>query len=277
MAVGAGRRHPGGDRAHALRRPVDGVRLQPGRLRDGLRLLRHRAGRLRPPAHRRRDRGAGGAGSPASARRRTAPLQRRVHGDGRAAGQLRRHLGGGASASTPTSGSRPATSPCRTVGIVPGIRRLAAEALPVNLAVSLHAADDELRDELVPINRRYPLSTLMDACAGLPPGQGPTAVVRVGADRRRQRPRPRRRPPRRAIAQPAPPRPRQPHPAQPHPGLRGAGVAGPPGARVPRPPAAQRGVNATVRRTRGTDIDAACGQLRASPQAEAAPVSIRPS
>ena len=53
-----------------------------------------------------------------------------------------------------------------TVGIVPGIRRLAAEALPVNLAVSLHAADDELRDSLVPINRRYPLSTLMDACAG---------------------------------------------------------------------------------------------------------------
>ena len=53
-----------------------------------------------------------------------------------------------------------------TVGIVPGIRRLATEALPVNLAVSLHAADDELRDQLVPINRRYPLSTLMDACAG---------------------------------------------------------------------------------------------------------------
>ena len=44
-----------------------------------------------------------------------------------------------------------------TVGIVPGIRRLAGEALPVNLAVSLHAANDALRDELVPINRRYPL------------------------------------------------------------------------------------------------------------------------
>ncbi len=44
-----------------------------------------------------------------------------------------------------------------TVGLVPGIRRLAAETLPVNLAVSLHAANDALRDELVPINRRYPL------------------------------------------------------------------------------------------------------------------------
>ena len=52
-----------------------------------------------------------------------------------------------------------------TVGIVPGIRRLAAETLPVNLAVSLHAANDALRDELVPINRRYPLAVLADACA----------------------------------------------------------------------------------------------------------------
>ncbi len=52
-----------------------------------------------------------------------------------------------------------------TVGLVPGIRRLAAEELPVNLAVSLHAADDALRDELVPINRRYPLAALREACA----------------------------------------------------------------------------------------------------------------
>ena len=43
-----------------------------------------------------------------------------------------------------------------TVGVVPGIRRLAAEALPVNLAVSLHAANDELRSSLVPLNDRYP-------------------------------------------------------------------------------------------------------------------------
>ena len=51
-----------------------------------------------------------------------------------------------------------------TVGIVPGIRALAARPLPVNLAVSLHAANDALRDELVPINRRYPLDALVDAC-----------------------------------------------------------------------------------------------------------------
>lgn len=51
-----------------------------------------------------------------------------------------------------------------TVGIVPGIRTLAARPLPVNLAVSLHAARNDLRDELVPINRRYPLESLMTAC-----------------------------------------------------------------------------------------------------------------
>jgi 23S rRNA (adenine2503-C2)-methyltransferase len=51
-----------------------------------------------------------------------------------------------------------------TVGIVPGIRRLATESLPVTLAISLHAANDELRDRLIPINKRYPLATLMEAC-----------------------------------------------------------------------------------------------------------------
>ncbi|MFC2100066.1 23S rRNA (adenine(2503)-C2)-methyltransferase, partial [Candidatus Bipolaricaulota bacterium] len=44
-----------------------------------------------------------------------------------------------------------------TVGIVPGIERLASEGLQVNLAVSLHAADDALRSMLVPANRRFPL------------------------------------------------------------------------------------------------------------------------
>ena len=50
-----------------------------------------------------------------------------------------------------------------TVGVVPGIRRLAGEDLPVNLAVSLHAANDDLRDRLVPLNRRYPLAVLLEA------------------------------------------------------------------------------------------------------------------
>jgi len=50
-----------------------------------------------------------------------------------------------------------------TAGLVPGIDRL-RETCPVALAVSLHAANDELRNELVPINRRYPLKELLAAC-----------------------------------------------------------------------------------------------------------------
>jgi len=50
-----------------------------------------------------------------------------------------------------------------TAGIVPGILRLAEEDLPVNLAISLHAASDDLRDTLVPLNRRYPLDELFRA------------------------------------------------------------------------------------------------------------------
>ena len=50
-----------------------------------------------------------------------------------------------------------------TSGVVPKIDALADEPLQLNLAVSLHAPDDELRSQLVPINRRYPIATLMDA------------------------------------------------------------------------------------------------------------------
>jgi 23S rRNA (adenine2503-C2)-methyltransferase len=50
-----------------------------------------------------------------------------------------------------------------TVGLVPGIRRLAGEALPINLAISLHSPDDVLRAEMMPINRRYPIAALLDA------------------------------------------------------------------------------------------------------------------
>ena len=50
-----------------------------------------------------------------------------------------------------------------TSGIVPAIDRL-GQACPVALAVSLHAANDKLRDELVPINKKYPLKELLAAC-----------------------------------------------------------------------------------------------------------------
>jgi len=51
-----------------------------------------------------------------------------------------------------------------TVGLVPAIRRLAQEGLELGLAVSLHAASDDLRDRLVPVNRRFPLAKLLAAC-----------------------------------------------------------------------------------------------------------------
>ncbi|RMF39895.1 MAG: 23S rRNA (adenine(2503)-C(2))-methyltransferase RlmN, partial [Anaerolineae bacterium] len=51
-----------------------------------------------------------------------------------------------------------------TVGLVPMIRRFAQEKRQINLAVSLHAADDELRSSMLPINKKYPIAALMEAC-----------------------------------------------------------------------------------------------------------------
>jgi 23S rRNA (adenine2503-C2)-methyltransferase len=54
-----------------------------------------------------------------------------------------------------------------TAGVVPMIRR-AGEEIGVNLAISLHAVTDEIRDRLVPLNRKYPIAELMDACRTYP-------------------------------------------------------------------------------------------------------------
>jgi len=51
-----------------------------------------------------------------------------------------------------------------TAGLVPGIRRFSTEQSQVNLAISLHAADDQLRSQLLPVNKRYPLDALFAAC-----------------------------------------------------------------------------------------------------------------
>ena len=148
-----------------------------------------------------------------------------------------------------------------TVGIVPGIRRLADESLPVNLAVSLHAANDTLRDELVPINRRYPLAVLTEACADYVVASGRRlsfewALIDGINDRESDA---------RELAGLA--RPLGAHvnliPLNPTPGY---GVLGSPPDRVQqfRRRLGALGVNATVRVTRGAEIDAACGQLAAS-------------
>jgi 23S rRNA (adenine2503-C2)-methyltransferase len=54
-----------------------------------------------------------------------------------------------------------------TAGVVPMIRRCGAE-LAINLAISLHAVRDDIRDVLVPLNRKYPIAELLDACRGYP-------------------------------------------------------------------------------------------------------------
>ena len=148
-----------------------------------------------------------------------------------------------------------------TVGVVPGIRRLAGESLPVNLAVSLHAANDEKRDVLVPINRRYPLSVLAEACAEYVAATGRRLSIEwamihdvndQGADAAE-------------LAQFA--RPLGAHvnliPLNPTPGyaVRGSSARR---VREFRYQLDNLGVNATVRMTRGAEIDAACGQLAAS-------------
>jgi 23S rRNA (adenine2503-C2)-methyltransferase len=146
-----------------------------------------------------------------------------------------------------------------TSGIVPQIRRL-AEDCNVALAVSLHAPDDALRNELVPINRRYPIAELLDACWHYLERQNGRAVTFEYAmldgvnDRPEQA---------RALA-----RLLRGHDAKVNlipfnafPGTRYA--------RSPEPVIAafrdllmSQGVIATIRRTRGDDIDAACGQLK---------------
>ncbi len=149
-----------------------------------------------------------------------------------------------------------------TVGLIPGIRKLTERALPVNLAVSLHAANDTLRDELVPINKRYPLDDLMSACGDYLKAKGrrlsfewamiegvndgDSDAVELAKLCRRFR-------------LPA-------HvnliPLNPTPGYPTIGSSK---TRVAQFHARliELGVNATVRRNRGTDIHAACGQLAA--------------
>ncbi len=148
-----------------------------------------------------------------------------------------------------------------TVGIVPGIRRLAEEALPVNLAVSLHAANDELRDELVPINRRYPLDVLHDACADYLAAKNRRlsfewALIDGVNDR-----------PSDAAELAHYARSLRAHvnliPLNPTEGYRTRGTAPEKVATFARR-LQDLGANATVRRNRGTEISAACGQLRAA-------------
>jgi 23S rRNA (adenine2503-C2)-methyltransferase len=162
-----------------------------------------------------------------------------------------------------------------TVGVVPGVRRLAGQALPVNLAVSLHAARDELRNRIVPLNRRYPLSVLMGACGEYLAAKNRRlsfewALIDGVNDTARDA---------RELAELALPLGAHVNliPLNPTPGYLGRGTS-PAGVALFRDWLTCHGVNATVRANRGTDIDAACGQLaaRAARTGGGAPWSERP-
>jgi 23S rRNA (adenine2503-C2)-methyltransferase len=157
-----------------------------------------------------------------------------------------------------------------TVGVVPGIRRLARADLPVNLAVSLHLANDAERNQLVPINRRYPLDVLAGACAEYVAATGRRlsfewALIDGVNDTDRHA---------RELADYA--SPLRAHvnliPLNPTPGYAVRGTPAE-GVSAFADQLGELGVNATVRRTRGTDIDAACGQLRATEGLRPTPVA----
>jgi 23S rRNA (adenine2503-C2)-methyltransferase len=145
-----------------------------------------------------------------------------------------------------------------TSGLVPQIYKLAEET-NVALAVSLHAPEDGLRNELVPINRKHPIAELLTACWHYLDEQNGRSVTfeYVMLENINDSPAQAR-----ALA-----RLLKGHPAKvnlipfnPFPGTRYRRSSAPVIQRF-RDELLQRGVLATVRRTRGEDIDAACGQL----------------
>jgi 23S rRNA (adenine2503-C2)-methyltransferase len=147
-----------------------------------------------------------------------------------------------------------------TVGWIPGIERMTREGPPVRLALSLHAADDALRSELMPVNERYPLRELLDACLAWHERRRRQVFVEYlmldGVNDRYEQAV--------ALAELLEPRrvfkvnliPYNPTDS----GYRGSGRDA---IAAFRAALEERGVRTTVRLTRGRDIAAACGQLAA--------------
>jgi len=145
-----------------------------------------------------------------------------------------------------------------TVGWVPGIDRLADSDLPVRLALSLHAADDALRSQIMPVNERYPLRAVLEACdrfyerkrrrifieyvmlAGVNDRYEQALQLAALLDRRRYK----------VNLIPY-------NPTGMYDGSSREAIA------AFRAVLEEHGLEATVRLTRGRDIDAACGQLAA--------------
>ena len=148
-----------------------------------------------------------------------------------------------------------------TVGLVPAIGKLAGEGLPVRLAVSLHAPDDELRDELVPVNKRWKVAQVLDAAWAYAEVTGRRvsieyALIRDVNDQAW-----------RAEKLAGLLAGQLAHvnliPLNPTPGSKW--TASEPGVMQEfEERLARRGIPVTVRDTRGTEIDGACGQLAAA-------------
>ena len=153
-----------------------------------------------------------------------------------------------------------------TVGWIPGIERLTEEDLPVRLALSLHAAEDALRSELMPVNERFPLADVLEACRAFYAAKRRRVFVEyvmlAGVNDRYEQ----------ALAlagaltparRDAPPIfkvnliPYNPTGTETFKGSTRESIA------AFRAALESRGIPATVRLTRGRNIDAACGQLAA--------------
>ena len=146
-----------------------------------------------------------------------------------------------------------------TVGWVPGIQRLAESDMPIRLALSLHAPEDELRTRIMPVNERYDLETVLGACDAYHERRRRQVFVEYlmlagvndsWAQARR-------------LAEILDPRIYKVNLIPYNP--TGTGYEGSSRAAIDafRAVLEEHGLRATVRLTRGQDIDAACGQLAA--------------
>ncbi len=146
-----------------------------------------------------------------------------------------------------------------TVGWIPGIERLTEQPLPLRLALSLHAANEELRSELMPVNDRYPLADVLTACRDFYERKRRRVFVEYvmlsGVNDSTEQAR--------ELADVLDRRTFKVNliPFNPS----GSDFEGSPRGAIERfrRELAERGIETTVRLTRGRDIDAACGQLAA--------------
>jgi 23S rRNA (adenine2503-C2)-methyltransferase len=161
-----------------------------------------------------------------------------------------------------------------TVGWIPGIERLAETDMPVRLALSLHAAEDALRSELMPVNERYPLAAVIEACRAFYARRRRRVFVEyvmlAGVNDRYEQAlalarlltAPGERPVFKVNLIPFNPSGSE---------FRGSSRES---IAAFRAALESRGVPVTVRLTRGRDIDAACGQLAAGDAGAAAAPSV---